>query len=129
MMIVVAVVAVLTAAGMYLGPELAFIVGTFAVADLAVALLIGRLEGFNTRGTLVITATALFWALQYLWWGNPAAVTLAMSIFCMATVPVWYVPPGGSLWLKLLFCQMLWGVLTMMAATMVLFVVFGILIK
>jgi hypothetical protein len=114
MMIAVAAVAVLTAVGIRLGPDLALFVGTFAFVDLVLALSIGRAEGFSTRGSLVIAATALFWAWQYAWWRNPAAVTFTMSIFCMATVPVWYLRPRGSV--RLLITQMQWGMLTMIAA-------------
>jgi hypothetical protein len=114
MMIAVAAVAVLTAVGIRFGPDTALIVGTFVFAELILAFLFGRAEGFSTGGTVVIAATGLFWAWQYAWWRNPAAVTFTMSIFCMATVPVWYLRPRGSV--RLLITQMQWGMLTMIAA-------------
>jgi hypothetical protein len=118
-MIAVAVVAVVTTGGMYLGPELARDVGILALADVVLALLIGGVQQFSTRGTLVIAATAVFWTLQYVWWGNFGTVNLAVMVFCLSALPFWYLPPGGST--RLLVCQMMWGVVAMIAAMVVMF--------
>jgi hypothetical protein len=120
MMIAVAAVAVLIAAGMYLGPDLALIVGVFAFIELVLARWISRDQGFGTGGTLVIAAAALFWTLQYVWWRNFAAVTVSITLFCMVALPVWYLPVGESM--RLLILQMILGVVTLMAAKAVIFV-------